>query len=522
MILFNIPDDGENKFEFGSFKVELKRETKIKRENRLASLIRKPGATLLLMLIIIAGVAVIINLINNTDEIATDYYDLQDDVLQDYEIHGNWRLVSRVESISDFDADDLNAGVNADWQTLEFFDDSTALLSGISSEQLFIWIKYGDPLRFLPGLITVSEIKPIDGRDFLFVGFSRDSGYYVLRRIRARHLSGTDDVRNRDIRNHNFSSVGLLHTLRFNENTRFPSDKVALAIDIMERGKNPGLGVRSLHERGITGMGVNVGVIDEALILGHPEYYGKIIEYRNFGSADSSMQGAAIVSLLAGENIGVAPGANIFYAAVPAWDMFDATYYANALDWIIELNESLPDDEKIRVVCITPNPENPLPWINVYRYLESFRRATEAGILVLDVTSEHGVVIGASRYNFNYPEDVTLSTAMRPYRIFIASNHYDDVSELYINDENMLRAPISFRTMAEISDDGEFSYKYDGVGRLSWAVAYVTGVLAMGWQVSPELTPDEIISILFSTAHIDESNNKYIHPVAFIEYLENN
>ena len=41
---------------------------------------------------------------------------------------------------------------------------------------------------------------------------------------------------------------------------------------IMALGKNPGLGIRSLHERGITGENVGIAVIDGGLLVDHVEY----------------------------------------------------------------------------------------------------------------------------------------------------------------------------------------------------------------------------------------------------------
>jgi hypothetical protein len=39
----------------------------------------------------------------------------------------------------------------------------------------------------------------------------------------------------------------------------------------MELGKDPGLNVRALHEQGITGERIGIGVIDMALLTDHSE-----------------------------------------------------------------------------------------------------------------------------------------------------------------------------------------------------------------------------------------------------------
>lgn len=217
------------------------------------------------------------------------------------------------------------------------------------------------------------------------------------------------------------------------------------------------------------------------------------------------MHGPAVASLLVGETTGTAPGAKIYYAAVPSWKT-DATYFADALDWIVETNKNLPAGEKIRVVSISgaPTPSND-GWTNGEKYLESVTRAAEAGILVLDCSSENGR-IGACGYNFDNPEDVSLC---KPG--FLSSPGWSH--------KNDILAPVQYRTTAEEDSKGDFSYQYDGDGGLSWSIPYVAGVLAMGWEIKPELTADEIMDILFNTAYVDSDGNKYINPTAFIDYL---
>ena len=62
-----------------------------------------------------------------------------------------------------------------------------------------------------------------------------------------------------------------IRTFTFNRGTVLKGSE-ELAEQIMEAGKNPGLGVRSLHERGITGKGINVAIIDQNMVLDHPEF----------------------------------------------------------------------------------------------------------------------------------------------------------------------------------------------------------------------------------------------------------
>lgn len=90
---------------------------------------------------------------------------------------------------------------------------------------------------------------------------------------------------------------------------------------VLKNAMNPGLGVSKLHAQGITGKGVNVGIIDQPLCQDHPEFAGKIAAYfdAGCGGSESSMHGPAVASLLVGSNCGTAPDAKVYYAAAPSW-----------------------------------------------------------------------------------------------------------------------------------------------------------------------------------------------------------
>ena len=55
--------------------------------------------------------------------------------------------------------------------------------------------------------------------------------------------------------------------------------------------------------------------------------------------------------------------------------------------------------------------------------------------------------------------------------------------------------------MAEQNDGGEFGYQYCGRGGESCALPYCAGVLALGWQVAPEVPPDRMRELLLESAH---------------------
>jgi hypothetical protein len=70
--------------------------------------------------------------------------------------------------------------------------------------------------------------------------------------------------------------------------------------------------------------------------------------------------------------------------------------------------------------------------------------------------------------------------------------------------------------MAEQQQKDRFTYQYNAEGGQSWAVPYVAGVLAMGWQVNPGLGPEKMKEILFNSAAKGQGGAKIIDPQRLI------
>lgn len=288
-----------------------------------------------------------------------------------------------------------------------------------------------------------------------------------------------------------------------------------LAEQIMEAGKNPGLGVRALHEQGITGAGVNVAIIDQNLLQDHPEYADRVAAYYDSGcnapEDDGSLHAPAVLSILAGETMGVAPGAKVWFAAAPAER--DAAYYADSLRWIIQQNKELPEGEKIRVVSVSAAPQGNGGWfINANQWTEAVAAAEAEGIMVLDCrsTAKTGFVF-SSYGDPDSPEDVT------KYQPGYPNNDNRDYYTAHW--ANTLFAPSSLHTTAQEYLPGLYTYMYWGVGGQSWAVPYVAGVLALGWQVNPDLDAQTMRDLLFQSAWVNEKGCHMIDPPAFIELV---
>ena len=174
-----------------------------------------------------------------------------------------------------------------------------------------------------------------------------------------------------DLRHYDLQRLDLRHSLpdllcaSFDSRTIWPPpDRMPSGYDwraIMERGKNPGLGVRSLHARGITGRGIGIAIIDQPLLTEHQEYAARLRVYEevNVGRDDTAaMHGPGVASIAVGSTVGVAPGADLYYignwpgALVPEAPV-DFAYLAKAVRRILAINKNLPRSRRIRVLSLS-------------------------------------------------------------------------------------------------------------------------------------------------------------------------
>ena len=295
-------------------------------------------------------------------------------------------------------------------------------------------------------------------------------------------------------------SFDVLKTLIFNENNNWTNNKTPK--QLIEYGKQPPLGVAELHQQGFNGEGVTVAIIDQPLAVDHPEYKGKIVAYKNFCDGNdedsksvSSMHGPAVASLLVGTNVGVAPSAKVIYAAVPMWQN-DAEYGIKALKWILQENEKLPADKKIKFVSISTSFGAKMLFKNYEKWNKLVKEVQSQDICIVECTQEN---------NFVGPGFVDYKTKQFKYG-FADRAHDKPFDKVHV--------PTSLRTTAESYDNVNFSYTYWGVGGLSWGRPFAAGVLCLGQQANPSLSAFELKDLLIQTA---QENGHIISPQSFVQ-----
>lgn len=262
--------------------------------------------------------------------------------------------------------------------------------------------------------------------------------------------------------------------------------------EILEAGKDPGLGIRALHQQGIDGTGVGIAIIDQALLTGHEQYKDNLMLYERIhcGDAEATLHGAAVASLAVGKDTGVAPGAKLYYIATTHGHngddgrQFDASILADCIDRVVEINQELPDGEQIRVISISRGFNEQDEGYD--RMLEAIAHAEQDGIFVLTTTTMQYEPFQLYGLDRDVRRDADDPTAYH-LAAWISKDNYAPLSA----QGHLLLVPSGGRTYA--SGNGVWQYEWDYTGGLSWGVPWLAGVYALCCQVDPDLTPERFI-----------------------------
>ena len=292
----------------------------------------------------------------------------------------------------------------------------------------------------------------------------------------------------------------FLNPMTFDTLTEWPSENKLpqgfRPADFIANAKNPGLGVCSLHAKGIDGTGVGIAIIDQPLLLGHTEYTSCLTRYDETGLKNLSpqMHGSPVTSIAVGKNLGVAPGASLTYLAVPMWER-DNRPYIDSLERIFEWNNILPEKEKIRVVSISTGGFSSQPHYEEWK--EMLTQMESQGILV--VTCDQAV--------FEYG-----ILSLKPGEDPDKPDNYNP--GYYSSEGDVIRVPGENKTVA--SHRGNDVYTFDRMGGISWGAPYIAGLAALAYQINPDIQPKEIIQFLIETV-IKTDAGPIVNPGGFID-----
>lgn len=319
----------------------------------------------------------------------------------------------------------------------------------------------------------------------------------------------------------------LLYSV-FDSTTIWPKKmpKEFVPADVIERGKNPGLQVRKLHKKGLTGKGISIGVIDGVILTEHKEFKDSLVYYNHVGpeTTDETIaykerfHGNAVASLLAGKSVGVSPGVKLYYISASSRSKDNQVtyeYYTQAINKLLDLNKHLADTDKIRAISISWGlGEEGILFSEEAR--KAVKRAVDENVLIFFPGMGSYIPInfcsGADRNPLKDPDNPS-SYSLGTWEKVDYNGHKDGI--LFPMDSR------SFASQTGVSD-----YTWQRQGGWSWVMPYMTGLYAICLQINSSLTIKEFSDALLATSDtitVDNLGSKVpvllVNPVKLTEYL---
>lgn len=270
----------------------------------------------------------------------------------------------------------------------------------------------------------------------------------------------------------------------------------------------PLIGASELHQQGITGEGIKIGIIDTGVNYSHPDLGGCLgsnckvkesydIKQDSVGDADNVGHGTHVAGIIAadGQVTGVAPDAELY--AFKVCNFFGCTTddILEAIEISSDLNQDGDFSDRLDVISLSlggiGHPDDPLS--------TAIDQAVDLGVVA---------VISAGNSGHN-PYTVRSPGTARKAITVGATDKNDDVAEFSSRGPTILdtfkpdvSAPgvsitstVSGGTWNDPDQDG-----YATFSGTSMSAPHVSGLVALVKQQNPDLTPSQIKSAITTTA----------------------
>lgn len=300
----------------------------------------------------------------------------------------------------------------------------------------------------------------------------------------------------------------------------WPNDMSVNPQQILEDAKHP-TEMDALHTQGFTGKGIAIAIIDQRLYLDHPEYKDRIKHYEMVGhwpkaKDTTDYHGSLVTGCAVGKTTGTAPDADVYYIAANNWPIKEDVPYIKAIEKalneplkmghrynvimaikrILEINKTLPENEKIRFLsCSWGSEQDQLR----EQCDELFAECERNGIMVIG--------------GFYKPNRNKTRPSTKTGKTIDAKGQ--DVTEKLKTDSGI---PTDRKTTPYFKG----GYIYKKLGGSSSTFPYIAGVFACACQGNQIFFTrpnwqDELFQILTQTSITDANGGKMINPIGIRE-----
>lgn len=316
----------------------------------------------------------------------------------------------------------------------------------------------------------------------------------------------------KDVSNIDMSELSIeeFKRLSFDSNTVFSEQQIAKfnPTELLEQGKFFSEDIMNIHNDGIDGTGINVGIIDTEFDINNDEFKNdkgesRVLFTKKFYPEDytckyEGFHGKTVTSLLGGRSCGVAPNCNIHL--FNSRDMWKQEERAEILKYIINSGIKL---DLISMSATLEDTENVL----AYK-----KELEEKGCTFIDSS--------VFWKDFSYGEKQDGELNIDPGLLELMSEVEKMPPKLRKITEKIPQnviIPCANRTNIQVGDNG---YMYNGVGCASWAIPQVAGLFALSKQLNHNISYQEFTEIARNTAIINTAGYRTINLNGLIKEVE--
>lgn len=272
------------------------------------------------------------------------------------------------------------------------------------------------------------------------------------------------------------------------------------------------------HSTGLTGAGQTVAIIDDGIFAAHEQFADKSVLTYGTGVGD---HGTRVASVATGKGtqgaIGVAPGADVFMAAMPFETTIDWRSVAKMVDQAAATGAiSLNNSWSIGSVAESGKPSEILSGSAGQAYISALRNFAKSGVIVFSAQNDYGSesinVMAAIPMSYPDLEDSFLA-------VINAIPTFDE--DRILSAERVSAACGEAAAWCMAADGQLITASNTGVADYalgsgaSFAAPQVAGALALLAEAFPDLTPEQLRARLLATA-----DNGFFTPTASVEFAD--
>ncbi len=244
---------------------------------------------------------------------------------------------------------------------------------------------------------------------------------------------------------------------------------------------------------GLKGEGVTIALIDTGADANHQSLENKVVAFKDFVNNqtvpyDDNGHGTHCASLIAGDEVGVAPGSKL--VVIKVMDRDGACYLSDALkalDWCLENK----DRYGIKIVSFSVGGENPSDGSSLLD--EACNRMVEEGLVMCVAAGNSGPTPGSIVIPGDAENVITVGAIDKRGAIFEKSSRGPAANGEIKPDLVTIGVDV-VSALAGSKDD------YSSMSGTSMAVPQVSGAAAVLLEAQPDLKPADVKRVLLKTA----------------------